>query len=101
MTTLPLLPPVLPMLQGVAGALRADLAARPTSAALNGGVLPEDEGVVLKRPARQPPGPSPNPGAGKGRVLGGGRAWVPRPLPPPQIDGRGRSRPPPAGSTVP
>ena len=67
-TALPLQPPVLPMLQGVAGALRADLAARPTSAALNGGALPEDGGLVLKRPSGQPPCPSPNLTQGQGRA---------------------------------
>ena len=67
-TALPLQPPVLPMLQGVAAALRADLAARPTSAAFNGGALPEDGGLVLKRPSGQPPCPSPPLTLGQGRA---------------------------------
>ena len=49
-TALPSQPPVLPILHAVAGALPAGLAARPTSALLNGEALPEDEGLVLERP---------------------------------------------------
>ena len=49
-TALPLQPPVLPMLPGIAVALPAGFAVRPTSAALHGAMLPEDEGLVLKRP---------------------------------------------------
>ena len=67
-TALPSQPPVLPVLQGVAGALPAGLAARPTSAALTGGAPPEDEGLVPKRPPGLPPRPSPNTTVGQGKA---------------------------------
>ena len=98
-TALPLQPPVLPMLQGVAGALRADLAARPTSAALNGGALPEGGGLVLKRPSGQPPCPSPNLTQGQGRAecWEGGGLGCPDPSPPPKLTvGEGQDLPLPA-----
>ena len=86
-TALPSQPPLLPMLQGVAGVLPAGLAARPTSAALNGGALPEDEGFVLKRPSGLPPRPSPNLTLGQGRAecWEGGGLGYPDPSSPPTL----------------
>ena len=67
-TALPSQIPELPILHGVPEALPAGLAARPTSAALNGSALPNDEGLVLQRHSRRPPRPSPNLTLGQGRA---------------------------------
>ena len=55
----PLQPPVLQLLQGTAGALLAGLAACPTDAEPNGGALPEDTGLLRKRPSGLPSHPTP------------------------------------------
>ena len=98
-TALPSQPQVLPILQGVAGALPAGLAARPTSAALYGGALPEDEGLVLKRPPGLPPRPSPNLTLGQGRAecWEGGGLGYPDPCSRPELTVReGQDLPLPA-----
>ena len=102
-TALPSQPPVLPMLQSVARALPAGLTARPTSAALNGGALPEDEGLVLKRPLGVPPRPSPHLTLGQGRANcweGGGLGYRDPSSPPKLTVGEGQDLPPPAGSKM-